>query len=269
MMITRISPRDWENLSAYIDDQLSPRERSRLEARLRQSLEMRNALEELRRTRQLLRSLPAVHAPRNFTLTPEMVGVRREVPRSYPVLRLVSAMATMLLVLVMVGDFIAPRFGSMPSAQPYPASGIVLEAVPEMAPEEPRALVSGEESTVEQTTEKSVEAEALDQASETPDDGVGMMAASPEATQEIEFSMVPPEEEPQPQLSLREAPADPPPSAELAMPAAEDDTRLYAEEETELVRNVDWNLIQVLQVTLALVALVTGLAALYVRRAAS
>ena len=77
-MDNRIKSQDWETLSAYLDGQLTPRELTHLETRLSSDPELRTALEELRQTRGVLRSLPKLRVPRNFTLSPEMVGIRRD-----------------------------------------------------------------------------------------------------------------------------------------------------------------------------------------------
>jgi anti-sigma factor RsiW len=114
----RISERDLETISAYLDGQLPQRERTRLETRLQTDPGLREAYEQMHRTRAVLRSLPAVRAPRNFTLTPQMVKVRKSPPAAYPVLRLASVLATLMFVLVMVGDLMTPR-------------GVVLAPVPE------------------------------------------------------------------------------------------------------------------------------------------
>jgi anti-sigma factor RsiW len=106
-MTTRISPRDWEALSAYLDDQLNPKDRSRLEARLSSESDLSEGLDELRKTRLILRSAYKVRAPRNFTLSPSMAGTRRGVPAqpgAYSVLRLASLLATVFFVLVTVGS---------------------------------------------------------------------------------------------------------------------------------------------------------------------
>ena len=66
-MTTPISDRDWEAISAYLDGELNPKERARLDARLQANADLRAALEDLRRTRTVLRSQPRLHAPRNFT----------------------------------------------------------------------------------------------------------------------------------------------------------------------------------------------------------
>jgi hypothetical protein len=101
----RSSKRDWEVLSAYIDGQLATRELTRLETRLKSDPELQTALEELRQTRNILRSLPKLRIPRNFTLTPEMLGFKHDTTRIIPVLRFASVLAMILLAFVFIGDF--------------------------------------------------------------------------------------------------------------------------------------------------------------------
>lgn len=69
----RLTDRDLELLSAYIDDELSSSERTTLEARLEHEPQLRRELRALRQTVELVRLTPRVRAPRDFTLTPEMV----------------------------------------------------------------------------------------------------------------------------------------------------------------------------------------------------
>lgn len=111
-MTTQISLRDWEALSAYLDDQLNPSERNRLESRIEREIALRRGLEELRRTRTIVRAAKRYRAPRNFMLTPSMVDQKRvSSPSSnaYPVLRLASILATFFFVLITVGSFAAQR----------------------------------------------------------------------------------------------------------------------------------------------------------------
>ncbi|HHH82746.1 MAG TPA: hypothetical protein ENL35_07135, partial [Chloroflexi bacterium] len=56
--IGRLPPRDLEALSVYLDGELTPRERVKLEARLEANPELRQALEELRLVAGALRELP-------------------------------------------------------------------------------------------------------------------------------------------------------------------------------------------------------------------
>jgi anti-sigma factor RsiW len=60
---------DLELLSAYIDGALSDAERAALEARLQTDAELRRELARLRATVDLVKTLPTLPAPRNFTLT--------------------------------------------------------------------------------------------------------------------------------------------------------------------------------------------------------
>ena len=86
--------------------EISNRDRERLEARLQSDGSLRESLEGLQRARAAVRSLPALRAPRNYYLTPEMVGRRREPRRFFPVFSFASAAATVLFVLLLVGDYI-------------------------------------------------------------------------------------------------------------------------------------------------------------------
>jgi hypothetical protein len=119
-----ISPRDLELLSEYLDGRLDARKRANLEARLKSNAELAETLRDLSQTRNLLRSLPKLKAPRSFKLTPEMVG-RRSAPRVYPVFQFASVLASLLLVLVLAGDFLG--LGARSSA---PATAPMLAAAP-------------------------------------------------------------------------------------------------------------------------------------------
>lgn len=65
---------DLELLSAYLDGELSDREREKLEQRLTHDGGLQTALDELSDTVALLRNLPHLKAPRNFTLDPAVHG---------------------------------------------------------------------------------------------------------------------------------------------------------------------------------------------------
>jgi hypothetical protein len=109
-MTQPVSSRDARFLSEYIDGQLKPGPRARLEARLEVEAGLRQALDDMARTCRLLRSQEPLHVPRSFILTPAMVGGRKPAPPpTYPVFGLVSAMATVLLILVLAGDWLSAR----------------------------------------------------------------------------------------------------------------------------------------------------------------
>ncbi|MEP7133801.1 MAG: hypothetical protein ABI904_02595 [Chloroflexota bacterium] len=93
-----MNQRDLELLSVYLDGQLKPSDSTRLEARLQTDPQLASVLKDLRATRSLLRKLPQRRAPRNFTLTRQMVGQNPPLPRTYPVFRFATALATLLFV---------------------------------------------------------------------------------------------------------------------------------------------------------------------------
>jgi anti-sigma factor RsiW len=96
--MTTINFRDIEQLSAYLDGELSQAEKTRLESRLASDRELASALADLRQTRSILRRMPKRRAPRNFMLTPKMAGIRPPVPRAVPALSWASAVAVLLFV---------------------------------------------------------------------------------------------------------------------------------------------------------------------------
>jgi len=90
---------DLKLLSAYLDNELTPPQRQGLETRLEHDSVLREKLENMRRTKFILGSLPRLKAPRSFALTPEMVNVRRKKqPPLFNALRLASSIAAVLLV---------------------------------------------------------------------------------------------------------------------------------------------------------------------------
>jgi len=111
-----MNQRDLELLSSYLDGQLKPSDSARLEARLSSDPDLRVVLNDLRAARGLLRRLPMRKAPRNFTLTPQMVGKDPPLPRSYPAFRFVTALATLLLFFTVGLNFLAPQLASQSPA---------------------------------------------------------------------------------------------------------------------------------------------------------
>ena len=72
---------DWrDDLSAYVDDELSRRERERVAAQLADSAEMQEYLADLQQMRSVLRSFDTAPSSVPFQLTPEMVNDPARVP---------------------------------------------------------------------------------------------------------------------------------------------------------------------------------------------
>jgi len=201
-MTTNIPLRDLESLSAYLDGQLTPKERIRLEKNLQANADLRAILEDLRRTRSLLRNQPRLRAPRNFALTAEMVGAR---PRNratfslFPALRLTSALASFVFVMVVLGEFV---FGGKPTAAPMIAAQAPAPAASETL-SEPEALLQSSSDTAQEAapaakagSEDSTEGQALST------EAVALLEATQEAPPDFPID-VPPE-------TFSEAPLTPP-----------------------------------------------------------
>lgn len=94
-------------LSEYIDDRLDSKKRSLVERHLSSCEACSKELESLRMTVQLLHRVPQVSVPRSFTIAvpePKREGVLG--PSSLRWLRPATAVATMVLVVLLVGDFL-------------------------------------------------------------------------------------------------------------------------------------------------------------------
>ena len=134
--------RDIEQLSAYLDGQLSSSDSARLEARLKTEPELASVMDDLRTARGYLRQLPLRKAPRNFTLTRKMVGQNPPLPRAYPAFRWVTALATLMFFLTYGFNFLAPQFFSQPvygmggggGAETYSAEAPAMAAPATQAP---------------------------------------------------------------------------------------------------------------------------------------
>lgn len=259
-MTTQITNRDWEALSAYLDGELSPREEARLEVRLQSDEGLRSALEDLRLTQAMLRSQPKLKAPRNFTLSPEMAGEKpvqsgiRSIFNAYPFFRLASALAGILLVFVLVGDFLTSRqLASAPAVQPAAELRMATETVQlEAAPVEEEIQALQLPEAEEPAPEKAVEGEALSDAYLKPQ-ATGMPSTAPETA----LSQAGEQEEEVPGSEQPTPAADLPPGAGGGLESAQ------SAPIQSTASRLDW---RVLEIGLAVIALFSGLAAWYLRR---
>lgn len=135
--------REIEQLSAYLDGQLSPSDSAQVESRIGQDPELESALQDMRAARGLLRKLPSRRAPRNFTLTRQMVGLKPPLPQSFSFFRLSTAFATVLLMLTFAANSLAPRLAPASTfiAQGMGGSGGGCDTclLPSVVAEEPAA----------------------------------------------------------------------------------------------------------------------------------
>jgi len=159
----QFSRRDWRNLSAYLDDALPPRQQQAFERQMETRPELRRKLRQMEQSRAMIRALPPLRAPRNFTLQAHMLPARPGM-RAYPILRLASVLASVLFVVLLAGDLFG---GAMQSSAPAMqqksvASDAVTEAPMELmaAPEAPplsdQNFVSGAEQPTEVISERAL-----------------------------------------------------------------------------------------------------------------
>ncbi len=196
-MKNKLSLGDWELVSQYIDNELSQKERSRLEGRLQKEPALRLAVEQMRQTRQLVRSLPKVRAPRRYTLTPEMLPQPAWILRLLPTFQLASALATILFVLVVASDLFGflsatsqDSFLNLRAAEP--AASFDIEAMP--TPTTPSFFLEAEEESAAPAAQDLMEAQAPEEmfAEEPVQEGVVEEAAPETPFGQIQDSETPP-----------------------------------------------------------------------------
>lgn len=91
---------DIELISTYLDGQLTGAERLAFENRLQNDSDLRRQVAEMRQTVALLKALPTLTAPRNFTLTPAMVRAKQPPRRITYTFSMLSAAAAILMIVV-------------------------------------------------------------------------------------------------------------------------------------------------------------------------
>lgn len=113
---------DVANLSAFLDEELPKGLRTRMEKRIQSEPEMASVYEDLRQARTLIRKMPRRRAPRNFTLTPKMAGIKPPVPRLVPAFSWASAAAVLLFVFTLGSTMLGKLSFGFGAAAPMAAA---------------------------------------------------------------------------------------------------------------------------------------------------
>lgn len=114
---------DYELLSAYIDGTLSDAERAALEARLTQEADLQQALNSLQHTVMLLRQMPELSAPRDFTLDADKLAARpARTALPFPLTATFSALSAAAAVLL----FVFGAYFLLRSEMMFPAGGVMI-----------------------------------------------------------------------------------------------------------------------------------------------
>jgi hypothetical protein len=248
--------RNLEALSAYLDGELQVNERAQIEKMLEQDEDLKSWYEEIKRTRLVLRNTPTLRAPRNYFLTPDMVGQTGKSKWAFPVFRFASAFAALLLVLLYLGDYfvfqspvmsferstlMADSIQSEMEQQAMAPESI--ESEPQEAPAEPLMLeIPQEEEAAEGAAEENV----------SPS-----MVPAPSVAKALPTQMLPSAE-----------------AGEMLGSVIEEDSQQLFESRAPIgqsegeVKGVYdiWLLIRISEVALLIIAISTGIAAIYFYR---
>lgn len=211
----RISFQDYELLSTYLDGRLNPTQQAVLEARLRAQPTLAQELATLQNTRQLLRALPSLRAPRNFTLSAQ--AYRKPASARYPAFfGAVSAFSSALLVLLVIASLLIGRNTkpvSLAGEQAYPA---VLEA---SAPTEEIAFLMQAKTTDETEALESYPVPASEEVSRIAEPTPELLTVPP-AAEDSQLAIAPTatlsQEESISMGVQEESTATPPPTPEMA-----------------------------------------------------
>ena len=285
-MSNPLSPHDWQLLSDFLDGQLSSDEQKRLEHRLQTQTELQNALTELRHTRAVLRKANRRRVPHNFTLTPEMVRQPSIWAGLFPVLRLSSALATLLVILTFALRWM-PLGAQAPAAVPAFSAVEERAAANAVATETPAIILWGQGAvgkgggggggggvgggpTTASTSETSAEAPLAEMAEATAEPTLPAAleaVPAPLATAGLAATA-------QPQASEAEPAADS--DFILGLPAPGEEGKIL-EQPASIVTAVPTQPVKspapaagidltAVQIALAAVAVITGVAAFYLQR---
>jgi len=140
-------------MSAYLDQQITAREKLFLEQHLAACADCRVRLETTRSMITALRAMPVVKAPRSFVLPREMARQpRRSTFAWYPALRFATVIAALALAILFSSDLLLSRSGaSAPSLASIPAAAPAPEVMMSQAQAMPtaEAAISAAEAPAE------------------------------------------------------------------------------------------------------------------------
>jgi hypothetical protein len=117
-----------ELLHAYVDNALSPVERTAFEARLAQDANLQAEVEALQQVKQMLAAVPRRRVPRNFTLDPARYGRPAPQPllQAQPVLRLATVLTAVIFIVVLALDWSSPGMPQSASFEAVPVEEIAV-----------------------------------------------------------------------------------------------------------------------------------------------
>lgn len=170
-----------ELLSAYIDGKLSIEEATLVEKHLRECSACTQDLETLRQTVNLVRQLPAVSPPHSFAIS-HLVVPERPWAWGYVYLRGATALAALLLIVLLAGDLGFQYLWAPRMAAPEPMALEATVEAPEAEIEVPVEAVPAREAFDQMETQKVEETPAPLAEATSPAETLGAALPSPEPT---------------------------------------------------------------------------------------
>jgi hypothetical protein len=215
---------DVDTLSAYLDSQITPTERTRVDEHLASCIVCQNELDGLRRTVTLLQALPRVPVPRAFTLSEAQVGIRR--PQAQPIwvgwARGLAAVTAIALVAV-----VAVSLLNQPSWQPaatvariVPAAEAPQSAAQPAAPVESAPVEALAKAPPPPAAPTAVVEQAVEKAAAMADTAAATVAAETVLTAPTAEPAVPEPEAIPPAAEVAKVAAEAPSLMAAAAPAA-------------------------------------------------
>lgn len=137
MMINRvdISRKELETITAFLDGELSLKEKAHFEERLEQSPAMQSMLNQQAALKSALRMLPVLKAPRNFTLTRAEAQQAKRGTFLQPMFGWASAISALLLAVVFGAEFFMGNFSTPGTEMPAAPMAYFESAQDSQAPE--------------------------------------------------------------------------------------------------------------------------------------
>ena len=136
-MSRSLSFKEYQLLSAYMDGRTSTREKARVEAMLADDADFKQAYNEFTRLKKMMKAVPRVKAPRNFTLSAAMAPQKPQRFFLAPALNYAALVTAILFVFLFAGSRLALPFSAKQAEAPQ---AMVLSASDESAVAAPTSV---------------------------------------------------------------------------------------------------------------------------------
>jgi hypothetical protein len=127
--------KQYQMISAYIDGRCSDREKAKVESLCAANAHFASTLAEFKRSQKMLKALPRVKVPRNFTLSPALAPQKPQRFFLAPALNYAALTAALLCVFLFAGTQFLPSIAARKAAAPEAMLMTASDASATFAPE--------------------------------------------------------------------------------------------------------------------------------------